>query len=89
MQYHDWLKDFTKDKKLVAEFDQSVVDAVHDVCRYLDNSGALWETAITYTGRLVMRDGSLDKDGVSILWNRWTTLHDVEGANLKKHPVSE
>ena len=77
MQYEDWLKDFTKDKKLVAQFDQSVIDAVHDVCRYMDDGEKLWETGVTYTGRLVLREGTLGTDDVTINWNRWSTLHDV------------
>ena len=40
MEYQEWLKEFTKDKKLIAEFEQSV-DAVHGVARYLDSKGAL------------------------------------------------
>ena len=73
----EWLEEFQRGKKLVAKFDQSSADAVHDICRYIDESGALWETAVTYTGRLVVRDGHLAKNGVTIEWNGWKTMHDV------------
>lgn len=78
MTYQEWLKDFTRDKKLVGLFDQSIVDAVHDVHRYVDNHGDLWETAVTYTGHVVVRAGILQADAATVDWNSWQILPDIQ-----------
>ena len=77
MDYDHWLSEFIKDKREIAAFDQSGNSAVHTVKRYLDGNNHLWETAFTYTGRLVVRSGPIQPDGVSVDWGEWGTLHDV------------
>lgn len=77
MKYEEWLADFVKGKKEVAVFPDSGSYLVHTVHRYLDQSNQVWETAFTYTDRLVVRSGSIQPDGVTAKWGDWNTLHDV------------
>lgn len=78
MKYADWLKDFVRDKRFVAILDQSTAEAVHDIHRYLDAQGRFWETAVTYTGKVVIRSGTTGSTVDTIDWDPWITLHDIE-----------
>lgn len=78
IDYDEWLAEFTKDKKEIGTFDQSTTHAVHTVRRYLDGDNHIWEIAFTYTGRLVVRSGPIEPDGVSVKWGNWVTRHDVQ-----------
>lgn len=78
MQYKLWAKEFAKDKKLIDTFDFCHIENVHSIKRYVDADNRRWETAITYTHKILVRSGILEGDGISIKWSRWTTLHDVE-----------
>lgn len=77
MTYDEWLAAFSAAKELVAEFPQSDGYAVHTVRRYIKDR-QIWDTAITYTGRLVVRSGVISEDGVTVAWEAWQTLHDVK-----------
>lgn len=74
--YADWLKEFTGDKRLVDE-NAASPDAVYGLRRYLNDAGAIWETAFTYTSALVVRSGTIGEDGVSVSWQPWKTMHHV------------
>ncbi|MEZ0391042.1 MAG: hypothetical protein ACAH59_02425 [Pseudobdellovibrionaceae bacterium] len=78
MLYEVWLKEFTKDKTLIAILDQSLIDATHDVHRYIDSENVFWETAITYGERVVVRQGKVSSDGVTIDWSGWETLQEIQ-----------
>ncbi len=52
--------------------------AVHSIERYIDNSNCVWETAITYTGRLVIHSGMIQEDGITFKLSEWKTLHEVK-----------
>jgi len=84
MKYKDWLADFIISKKEVATFDLNDKFAIHSIIRYATSDQRpaternLWETAITYTGRLVTRQGSIQDDGLTVKWEDWITQHDVE-----------
>lgn len=73
----DWLYDFLRDKTEVPPPPHSDKLAVHSLRRFLEGSDKVWETAITYTGRLVVRSGCIADDRVEITWNQWQTEHDV------------
>lgn len=77
MKYEEWIREFIKGKKELPAPEASDKFAVHTTRRYVDYSGDLWETAITYTGRLVVRWGRIALDGVSVAWGEWITQHDV------------
>ncbi len=77
--YQDWLKDFLSGKEEVTTFPDSGSYAVHTIHRYIDKkTNCLWETALTYTGRLVVRSGKIDHDGIKVSWSEWETKHDVK-----------
>ncbi len=78
MKFTDWLRDFRRNKKYVGSIPQSSKDAVHTIDRYIDAEEQFWETGVTYTGRLVLRKGLLMADGITIDWEEWQTLHDIE-----------
>lgn len=78
MKYEDWLVDFLKDKKEVPSPAPSDKFAVHSVHRFIDDKHQLWEIARTYTGRLVVRSGTIGSDGIAAKWDDWITRHDVE-----------
>lgn len=75
--FDEWLKDFVVGKRRVGSSGQLNEHAVHSVERYLDGDGLVWEFALTYTDRLVVRSGTVGKDGVTIEWGNWQTKHDV------------
>lgn len=77
MKYDEWLSTFLKDKKEVACSELDTY-AVHTVRRFIDKGNRVWELALTYTGRLVSRSGSIESDGLTISWAEWTTHHDIE-----------
>lgn len=76
MTYAEWQATFSEDKELVAEFSQLDGYAVHSVRRYIRDK-EVWDTALTYTGRLVVRSGLIADDGITVAWKEWQTLHDV------------
>lgn len=78
MQYKYWARLFAKDKKLISTFELCHVDSIHTIKRYVDLDNRLWETAITYTNKIVVRRGLTDGDTGSIKWTAWETLHEVE-----------
>lgn len=78
IRFDEWLKEFARDKRLVATFQQSDTFAVYDIRRYGNLERSLWEIAYTYTDRLVMRSGKIRDDGVNVDWSEWQTLHEVE-----------
>ena len=78
MNYSDWLLEFEKDKTFLTTIGQSSIDAVFDIRRYMDSSKMIWEIGITYTDRLVVRQGSIAEDEITILWAPWRTHHDIE-----------
>jgi len=79
LKYEDWLAEFLKGKEEVPSLGTSDKFAVHSVHRYLDNDHhLLWEIAVTYTGRLLVRSGKIGPDGITVEWNEWVTRHDVE-----------
>ncbi len=78
MQYKYWVRTFAKDKKLIATFDLCHIDSIHTIKRYIDLDNRLWESAITFTNKIVFRWGLPAEDGASIYWNAWETLHEVE-----------
>jgi hypothetical protein len=77
-KYDDWLKDFLSGKTEVPALELSDKFAVHSIRRFLEGKDQIWETAITYTGRLVVRTGRIGSDGISVEWEAWLTQHDVE-----------
>ncbi len=77
MNYDEWLKEFEKDKKFVGQSDQTAVEALHTVRRYICKDEKICEAGITYTGRVVLRYGVVASDGVTIHWLPWETKHDV------------
>ncbi len=76
-KYDEWLKEFLSGKTEVPSIGSSDKFAFHSVRRFLEGN-RIWETAITYTGRLVIRSGQIGADGISVEWTEWTTRHDVE-----------
>lgn len=76
--YSSWLEEFTKGKREVPSSPTSDQFGIRSLRRYVDAQDHIWETAITYTGRLVLRHGRLDADGISIEWEPWVTEHDIE-----------
>ena len=76
--FEDWVAEFSKDKTEVGGLEQSTLFAVHTIRRFLEKETLLWEIAFTYTGRLVVRSGLIDADGVTIKWTDWITHHDVD-----------
>jgi hypothetical protein len=84
-KYIDWLAEFIKDKKEVPVTITNDGFAVHSTRRFLDSKGEIWEIAITYTGRLVIRKGIVISDGISVVWNDWITEHDVDLLNTFKY----
>ena len=79
IKYSDWLAEFKMGKTEVATIERpDPTYAVHSMKRYLEGGHHLWETAITYTGRLVVRSGMIGPDGVTVTWGDWTTEHEVE-----------
>jgi hypothetical protein len=78
MKYPEWLEGFLKDKKEIARPAAEESQAFFDVHRLQDKRGIFWEYARTYTGRLIIRKGVIKSDGVSIVWDTWTTLHDIQ-----------
>ncbi len=78
LKYDDWLKDFLSGKTEVPALELSDKFAVHSIRRFLEGKDRIWETAITYTGRLVVRSGRICSDGISVEWEDWLTKHDVE-----------
>lgn len=77
MQYKYWLRLFNKDKKLISTYDICHVESVHSIRRYVDKDNRIWETAITYTNKIVVRRG-LPEEAGTIRWFEWETLHEVE-----------
>ena len=71
-----WYAEFARGKKEVSTNEQSDSYALHSIRRFMED-GNLWEIAFTYTGRLVMRTGWIDPDGIRVSWMDWQTLHDV------------
>ncbi len=84
MDYAKWLDEFTKGKKQVAEFTQSDTFAVHSIRRFMDEKHHLWEIALTYTSKLVVRSGVIQSDGITVKWENWETRHDVDIRRLEK-----
>jgi len=76
--YSDWLREFTFGKREVPASPSNDQYGVRDLRRYVNKQGEVWETAVTYTGRLVLRSGTIGKDGISIEWQSWITEHDIE-----------
>jgi len=76
MSFDQWLVNFIKDKKEVPSLDPSAY-AIHTIRRFIDIKDCVWEIAFTYTGRLVVRSGKVDSDGITIKWAEWDTRHDV------------
>ncbi len=76
--YSEWVAQFSRDKKEVPAPSERDKYAVHSVKRFIDTCGYLWETAITYTGRIVVRTGKVMANGTSVNWGDWKTEHDVE-----------
>ena len=77
-KYDDWLEEFISGKSEIPSLELSNDFSVHSIRRFLEGKTKVWEVAITYTGRVVVRFGEISSDGVTIEWNPWTTLHDVE-----------
>lgn len=76
--YPAWLKEFLKGKEEVPGNFESGAFALHSTRRYIDKkSNTVWETAITFTGRLVVREGKLGRDETQVKWGQWDTLHNV------------
>lgn len=78
MKYQVWLKEFLQDKKVIPRSSEEDSQAFYDVHRLKDQRGLFWEYARTYTGRLIVRKGLIKGDGVTIDWDTWATLHDIE-----------
>ncbi len=72
----------------IDSFPQSTTHAIHSITRYIDEIHILWETAQTYTGKLVVRSGPIEADGVTVNWSAWVTQDDVEmrRTNAKNEP---
>lgn len=77
-KYNDWLAELIQGKKEVPALETGEKYAIHSVRRYIDTRGNVWETAITYTGRLVVRTGKIGPDGINVTWEDWSTQHDIE-----------
>ncbi len=82
--YEDWLREFISGKTEVPSSGSSDNFSVHSIRRFVEGRSKVWETAFTFTGRLVVRSGEIGTDGVTIEWGQWTTLHDVEVPGDKK-----
>jgi hypothetical protein len=76
--YNEWQEDFAKGKQEVPSTETRDSSAVHSIRRWVDGSGNLLETALTYTGRLVLRKGEMAADGIEVVWNAWITMHEVK-----------
>jgi len=77
VNYDEWLKEFEKGKRFLGQVDLTATDALHSVRRYMCDEEMIWETGITYTGRVVIREGAIGSDGVAIQWSPWKTQHDI------------
>jgi len=77
LEYQEWLKGFLVGKTEVPTLEFSDQFSVHSIRRFTASEGRVWEIAITYTGRLVLRSGQIEADGISIEWMQWMTQHDV------------
>jgi hypothetical protein len=77
-KYDEWLKDFLLGKTEVPTLELSDKFAVHSIRRFLEDKDQIWEIAITYTGRLVVRLGHIGADGITVKWDDWVTKHEVE-----------
>lgn len=73
----EWLDEFMLGKVEIPPPPPSDRLAAHTIRSFLEGPDKVWEIAITYTERLVVRSGQIAEDGIEILWNRWTTEHDV------------
>ena len=78
MRFESWLTEFLKDKREVPLPDQASTYAIHTIRRFIDKKNCVWEIAFTYTGRLVIRSGSIGADALTIKWGEWETDHEVE-----------
>lgn len=78
MLFKDWLKEFLNDKKEISVTTPLDNPSLYEVHRFVDTKGKFWEYARTYTGRILVRTGSIESDGVTIVWQEWKTLHDVK-----------
>lgn len=77
VKFEEWLNGFLKDKKEInAESSPDIV--AHDLRRFIDENSRIWEIAITYTDRLVVRQGAFEPDGVTVKWSHWNTMHEVK-----------
>lgn len=64
--FADWCKEFTVGKTEISSAESSDYFSVHSRRRFLEGTSKIWELAITYTGRLVVRFGEIDSDGITI-----------------------
>jgi hypothetical protein len=81
--YDDWLNEFIAGKTEVPTLEHSDSFSVHSIRRFLEGEFKVWEIAITYTERLVVRSGEISDDGITIKWNHWVTLHEVRVSKSK------
>ncbi|MGZ3690749.1 MAG: hypothetical protein ACXVAX_04560 [Pseudobdellovibrio sp.] len=75
--FYEWLYEFADGKTEVPTPETSDLFSVHSKRRFIEDK-KIWEIAFTYTGRLVVRFGQVDSEGVNIEWNDWETQHDIE-----------
>lgn len=78
MKFNEWLHNFLKDKKEISVFSNGSTHSFQEIHQLVDTQGIYWEYALTYTGRIVVRSGKLQNDGVTFSWKDWITLHEVE-----------
>lgn len=77
-RFQDWLENFISDKREVPSPSSSNQFAIHSMRRFVGATDSVWEIAFTYTDRLVVRQGTIKADGVSVNWKPWATEHSVE-----------
>jgi hypothetical protein len=79
MKFTDWYVKFIQDKVEVATTPHASDHAIHSKQLFVCHANrSFWEIGRTYTDRLVIRSGLIGQDGITIDWQPWQTLHDIE-----------
>lgn len=77
MQFQEWFEAFVRGKVEVPASESYDQLAVHSLRRFVEGSDRIWEIAATYTGRLVIRSGQIQPDGLNVTWEHWKTEHGI------------
>lgn len=77
VNYLTWLSEFTKGKAKLSNAKDPNPPGVHSVLNFVDEKRTPWQVAQTYTGRVVVRSGTVESEGTKVKWSEWETLHNV------------